>query len=82
MTECLRQTMNSGRLSRVLDLPLSLRNREVEIIVLPVQSETAETPVPNGGSAFGSLKKYANPTLTDQEKGAWERAVAEHYANR
>lgn len=29
----------------------------------------------------GMLSKYANPTLIEQEDGAWERTVTEHYEN-
>lgn len=29
----------------------------------------------------GMLSKYANPALIEQEDGAWERAVTEHYEN-
>ena len=32
-------------------------------------------------SIRGILSKYANPSLIDQEDGAWERAVAEKYGN-
>ena len=79
--EYIRQTIDSEKLSSFLELPLSLRNTKVEIIVLPVQNEIVNTPVLKRGSAFGCLKKYANPTLMENEKGAWERTVAERYAN-
>ena len=29
----------------------------------------------------GSLADYANPSLIEKEKGAWERAVVEKYGN-
>ena len=29
----------------------------------------------------GSLAEYANPSLREKEKGAWERAVVEKYGN-
>jgi len=80
--ECLRQTVDSDKLSGFLELPLSLRNIKVEIIVLPAQDKAANAPVSKRGSAFGCLKKYANPALIEQEKGAWERAVSERYASR
>jgi len=31
-------------------------------------------------SAFGRLKAYANPSLMQEEEGAWEKAAAEKYA--
>ena len=29
----------------------------------------------------GALARYANPSLAEKEKGAWERAVVEKYGN-
>ena len=29
----------------------------------------------------GALARYANPSLVEKEKGAWERATAEKYGN-
>ena len=73
-----RQTMGSAELSGIIDLPPTLRNRMVQVIILP--AEEIVVPSPKTGSAFGCLKKYANPELIPQEKGAWERAVVEKYA--
>ena len=42
--EYLRQTTDSARLSDVFDLPLSLRDKQVEVIILPVESKAAEIP--------------------------------------
>ncbi|MCL2192606.1 MAG: DUF2281 domain-containing protein [Treponema sp.] len=33
-------------------------------------------------SAFGRLKAFANPSLMQEEEGAWEKATAEKYALR
>jgi hypothetical protein len=77
--EFLRQTVDSNSLKEVFALPQSLRNRRVEVIILPVSEEQASTQ--KKGSAFGCLKKYANPALMQQEEGAWGRAVAEKYAD-
>ena len=80
--ECIRQTVESDKLSGLLELPLSLRNTKVEIIVLPAQDKVVNVPVVKRGSAFGCLKKYANPALIEQEKDAWKRVVVERYASR
>jgi hypothetical protein len=70
-----RQTVNSNTLVPIFNLPESLRNRNVEVIVLPLDNESA---VPaNRKSAKGSLKKYANPALIPQEKGAWTKSADE-----
>ncbi|MDR1321465.1 MAG: hypothetical protein LBK56_08595 [Gracilibacteraceae bacterium] len=75
----LRQTVDSDKLTGVFDLPDVLRGRKVDVIILPVQ-ETYTLPKKRG--AFGCLRQFANPSLMDAEGDAWERAVAEKYANR
>jgi len=42
--EYVRQTMGSAGLSGIIELPLALRNKRVEIIILPAESEVAERP--------------------------------------
>jgi len=42
--EYVRQTMGSARLSGIIELPPTLRNRRVEIIILPADSDVAEEP--------------------------------------
>lgn len=76
----LRQTIDSDKLGDVLNLPLSLRNKRVEVIILPAEDTPAGQP--QAGTAFGCLKQYANPALIAQEKGAWERAAVEQHEDR
>jgi hypothetical protein len=76
----LHQTMDSDKLVDVLDLPNTLRGRKVEVIVLPAQ-ETYALQIKRE-SAFGCLRKYANPLLIAEEHSAWEQAVIEKYADR
>ena len=65
--------IDSDKLADIFDLPNSLRSRKVEVIILPAPDSE---PLPNNrGSAFGCLRKYANPTLISQEDGVWEQAV-------
>ena len=47
-----------------------------ESIIAPAQIEKKR------GSAYGCLRKYANPALISEEDGAWERAVEAKHANR
>lgn len=76
----LRKTVDSSELSSVFDLPVELRNRKVEVIILPLESGRGKKP--HIKSAKGCLKKYANPTLISEESGAWARAAEEKYADR
>ena len=71
------RTIESNKLSSILDLPLSLIGRKVEVIIRPLPERSAT----KSGSAFGCLKKYANPSLIQDESNAWEQAVIENYAN-
>jgi hypothetical protein len=42
--EYVRQTIGSSALNGIVEIPPALRNKRVEIIVLPVQNEVAEMP--------------------------------------
>jgi len=77
----LRETVDSAKISSIFNLPSALQNTKVEVIILPAVSETATTQQPKRGSAFGCLKKYANPALIHLEEGAWERAAVAKYAD-
>ncbi len=77
--EYLRTTVNSNELSTLFNLPQGLRNRDVEVIILPVENKTNEKLLAH--SARGSLKKYANTALIPEEKGAWQNAVEKKYAD-
>jgi len=78
--EYLRKTVNSDALAAVFDLPISLRNRNVEVIIMPADNVGDQTHTRK--STKGCLKKYANPALIQLEKNAWAKAVEEKYADR
>ena len=42
--DCLRQTVSSDILKDIFNLPLSLQNKKVEVIILPVDDNIADTP--------------------------------------
>ena len=42
--EYIRQTISSTKLNNLFDLPPTLRNKDVEVIILPIESNTIETP--------------------------------------
>jgi hypothetical protein len=75
--EYLRETIDSGSLADIFNLPLSLRNRNVEVIILPMDNDHVAL---RRKSARGSLHKYANPTLISLEKDAWPSAAGEKHA--
>jgi len=83
MMEAIRLTMNSTRLMPVMDLPQSLHDREVDVIVLPSSVETKSRPLdPERKSMMGALSQYANPALRELEEGAWEQAAVEKYLEK
>ena len=49
--------------------------------VLITTTEEFLEPVEQGKSLLGVLSKYADPSLMEQEAGAWERAVVEKYGH-
>jgi len=81
--ETIHLTLDSARLAPIIDLPETLLDREVEIIVFPsLASSDAEKPddgKSSVGSIMGIMKQYADPALRELEKGAWERAAVEKY---
>ena len=74
--EYIHEIMDSDSLLDIFNLPASLRNRKVEVIVKLAQAETPAV----GKSAFGCLRRFANPAKIAGEKGAWERAVIKNHA--
>ena len=81
--EAIRTTLHSARLAPIIDLPLALRDRDVEVIVLPKSEEPKErSDHSERESMMGCLREYANPALRELEKGAWERAAVEKYLEK
>jgi hypothetical protein len=74
----IQETIDSDSLLGIFNVPASLRNKKVEVLVFPAGGNAI--PQPLGNSAFGCLKKYADPSKIAGEKGAWERAAIEKYA--
>ncbi len=69
------QIVKKGQI--VLQLPEQLWNKEVEILVSPLQPQTLAAGQKK--SLRGCLQEYANNRLAAQEKEAWADAVAEKY---
>jgi hypothetical protein len=76
--EYIHETVDSETLFNIFDLPSSLRNRKVEVIIRSVEADPQAAVT--GESAFGCLRRFANPAKIAGEKGAWKRAVIENYA--
>ena len=78
--EAIRTIINSARLAPIIDLPLTLLDREVEVIVRPKPERPKYLPHDSEReSMMGCLREYANPALREMEEGVWERAAVEKY---
>ncbi len=76
----IRKVANSDLLSSVMDIPEPLKNKKVEILVLPYEDpikEDAKDQKPV--RVRGLLEKYKDKTLQAQEAGAWARAVVDKH---
>jgi len=69
-----RQTMSGAELSNVINLPQSLRNKKVEVIILPVEDNTSETPKRKRQLGFVKVpplpESFFEP-LSEEELQAW-----------
>ena len=74
-----RKIANSDVLAHIIDIPEELKNKQVEIIVLPY--EYVEEQNDASKNARGMLEKYKNEKLQDKENEAWSNAVVEKYAD-
>ena len=71
--EYIRQTIGSDKLSGIIEIPSTLRNKRVEIIVLPVETEVIE---PNYKCNIGFAKGAELPDsffepLPEEDLQAW-----------
>ncbi|KYD20259.1 hypothetical protein [Geobacillus stearothermophilus] len=69
-----RVIKNSNDLEKIIDLPQSLKNRKVEVIILPY-ADKEDLEQPKKRNLRGALSKYKNETLQARESDAWSKAV-------
>lgn len=73
--EYIRQIINSEQLPPIFNIPNAMKNKRVEVIILPLEDE--KTTVKK--SLRGALKAYANSDLQHLEDAAWSDEVKEKY---
>ena len=71
------EVINSSQLENIINLPFELKNREVEVIVIPYRENSEKKH--KSPSMYGILSKYRNPNLIENEKSAWMDAVEEKH---
>lgn len=75
-----RVVKNSNDLEKFIDIPKGLKNRKVEVIILPFTDKEDSAKVEKK-SLRGALSKYKNRALQAQENDAWAKAVVDMYEN-
>ena len=76
--EYLRQTISSAELNGIFNLPQALRNKKVEVIILPAEDDDSVTEEPNYALKLGFLKDKIPPLpdgffdpLPEEDLQAW-----------
>ena len=75
-----RKITNSDVLADIIDLPKELKNKKVEIIILPYEN-TNNSDILKKKSLRGALAKYKNEELREKENEAWPNATVGKYEN-
>lgn len=81
MREFLREIKDSQELESIFNIPEGLKNKKVEVIVLPYNETKENLDKLKNVSLRGSLSKYKNKDLYSEEKEAWSKAVRDKYEN-
>jgi len=72
--EYLRQTIGSAKLSHIFDLPPALRDKRVDVIILPAEDNAVEQPKPKRQLGFikaPPLPKSFFDSLPEEELQEW-----------
>jgi hypothetical protein len=78
-----RKVADSEILANIIDIPESLRNKKVEILIFPYEEVNAQNDKGyKPKKARGLLEKYKNEKLRVMEGTAWAKAVVDKYENR
>lgn len=70
-----RKILKGTDLKNVVDIPSSLLNKSLELIIIPIEEQ--EEKKKNKKSLSGFLSKYANSDLIEREKNAWYEEAKE-----
>lgn len=78
--ESLKKVANSSVLDGIFDIPENLKNKKV-VITISSYDELEDKDIPRMKNLRGSLSKYKNENLIEQEDDAWAMAVQEKHEN-
>jgi len=71
----IRKIVNGTDLINIMEIPNSLMNKKVEILVFPIEDNKKKTK--RKKSYAGFLSKYANLNLIEKEKEVWYKEAKE-----
>ena len=73
--EFVRKVINGTDLMNVVEIPSSLINKKVEILIFPIEENKKKTK--RKKSLAGFLSKYANTKLIEKENNIWYEEAKE-----
>ena len=71
---------DSNDLEKIIEIPKGLKNRKVEVIILPYSDKEDLSKV-GTKNVRGALSKYKDQALLSKESDAWSEAVAKKHEN-
>ena len=73
--EFIRKVVNGEDIKEIIDIPLNLTNKRLEILIFPLEENTIKTKKKK--SLAGIFAKYANSNLTAKEENIWYEEAKE-----
>ena len=71
------EIISSVELENVINIPDELKNRDVELIIIPFNNHN----ISKNKSLYGILSKYKNSELIEKENFSWLNQVVEQNGN-
>ena len=78
--DTIRKVTNSDILEGIFDIPENLKNKTV-LITIRSYDDIKDKDIPRMKNLRGSLSKYKNENLRNEEDNAWATAVREKHDN-
>lgn len=76
--DSIKKVANSNILDGIFDIPENLKNKKVVITISPY-NDIEDKDIPTIKNLRGSLSKYKNDSLREEEVNAWAMAVREKH---
>ena len=73
--QVVRKILMGTELKDVIDIPNNLINKQLELLIIPI--EEPKKKIKTKKSLSGFLSKYANPNLINQEENVWQEEAQE-----